>query len=139
MHCHYNVHVKSYIASQESVYCGYSLPILKVDYYTFHLTYILWLKFFTITGGGGRGAAMICNVSQAFQKSGALHPMPQLKAAPKENTVGASKPLSPWGRGDLMGQPDFFYMISLKMKFWAQKLFFLLNRAEFKLIISRMN
>ena len=50
------------------------------------------------------GEAMIWNLSQAFRKSGALRPMPRLKAAPRENTRGASEPLTQ-GREDLRGQP----------------------------------
>ena len=41
----------------------------------------------------GEGA-IICNLNQAFRQSGALRPMPQLKVARRENTGGASKPLT---------------------------------------------
>ena len=57
---------------------------------------------------------MICNPSLAFRKSGALPPMPLLKAAPWKNTVRASKPLSLEIREN---QPKNIFNELLKMKF----------------------
>ena len=48
---------------------------------------------------------MICNLSQAFRKSSALHSTPRLKATPWEYTGGASEPLfMEWGWGDMRVQ-----------------------------------